>query len=160
MIGGSSGGLLVADAVEELDDRAPGTVQTVVTLSSPTDFASALAYWTALGGPTAQLHLKDLTGTLGCTLTEHEHVKTYTCPTGLETQYSPDLQVTPESCAPQWLIFNSADEVQPTSQATAMDAALQAQGCAQRLTIVPGTAHAFDYWSTELAAIQLAVAAS
>jgi len=68
----------------------------------------------------------------------------------LEAQYSPDLQVTSSNCPAQWLIVNGTDEIQPTSQAVALDDALVAQGCPQTLDIFPDTAHSFDYWTVEL----------
>jgi acetyl esterase/lipase len=160
VIGGSSGGLLAADAAEELNDIAPHTVQTVVTLSGTADFTTALAYWETVVGPPGQVHIKDLTGTLGCTVVTVKHVKTYDCPAPLEAQYSPDQQVTPTNCANQWLILNGTDEVQPTSQAVAMDGALVAQGCPQTLDVFTDTAHSYDYWSAELKDIQAAVAAA
>ncbi len=158
VIGGSSGGLLVADAAEILNDQAPGTVRTVVTLSSPADFTSALAYWITLGGSLAQLHIKDLTGTLGCTVTKAKHVKTYDCPAALETEYSPDQQVTSANCTDQWLILNGTDEDQPTAQAVAMDDALAAAGCPQTLDIFPDTAHGYDYWNVVLPLVRAAIA--
>ena len=160
VIGGSSGGLLAADAAEELNTLAPGTVRSVVTLSAPTDFASALSYWEGVGGSLGKTHLKDLTGTLACTVVTVKHVTTYDCPAALEAQYSPDLQVTSSNCPAQWLIVNGTDEIQPTSQAVALDDALVAQGCPQTLDIFPDTAHSFDYWTVELPEIESALAAA
>jgi acetyl esterase/lipase len=154
ILGGSSGGLLAGDAAEELNSAHKGTVRTVITLSGTEDFSTALAYWSAYPGSVGKQHMKDLTGTLGCPSTGVGCSKT------LEKQYSPDQHVTKGHCASHWLIFNGDHEQQPTSQATAMDHALIAAGCAQTLDIFADTAHAFDYWHVVLPKIEQAIAAS
>ena len=158
MIGGSSGGLIAADAAELLNTASNGTVKTVITLSGPMDFGSIFSYWLPQGSPLAQLHRTDLSTVLGCTLTRHKHVRTYTCPTALEDQYSPDQQITSANCPNSWIIFNGLSEEQPTSQATAMDDALAAAGCTHSLNLFAGSAHAFDYWSVVKGQIQAAIA--
>jgi hypothetical protein len=64
----------------------------------------------------------------GSAVVSYKPVKTYTCPTALEAQYGPDLQVTSTNCPAQWLIFNGLTEVQPVGEAIAMDNALIAVG--------------------------------
>ena len=160
LIGGSSGGLLVGDAAEELNNTSPDTVSTVITLSATEDFATALAYWSAYGGPQGALHVGNLTTVLTCPVTHSDHSTQYDCSPSLETLYSPDQQVTHGNCPDQWLIFNGNDEEQPSSQATGMDDALIAAGCPQTLSIFPDTAHAFDYWPKVLGEIQQAIAAT
>jgi acetyl esterase/lipase len=160
VIGGSSGGLLAADASEELNTLVPGTVRSVVTLSAPTDFATALTYWEGVGGSLGKVHINDLTGTLGCTVVTVNHVTTYDCPAPLEALYSPDQQVTSSNCPAQWLIVNGTAEIQPMSQATALDEALVAQGCPQTLDIFADTAHSYDYWTAVLPTIEAALAAA
>jgi acetyl esterase/lipase len=154
VIGGSSGGLLTGDAVEDLNDIHPGTVNTVITLSGTEDFATALAYWSTYPGPEGKQHMKDLTGTLGCPKSG------VGCSAALENEYSPDRQASSTNCAAQWIIFNGNAESQPTSQAMAMDNALIAARCPQTLDIFPDTAHAFDYWNTVLPQIQAAIKAA
>ena len=159
IIGGSSGGLLAEDAAEQLDTAAPGTVHAVVSLSGTADFATAIAYWSGLGGSLAAQHLKGLVATLGCTVTKKKHVATYSCPSALESAYSPDQQVTPTDCAAHWLILNGMTEEQPTSQAVAMDDALVAQGCPETLDLFPDSAHGYDYWTNRLHEIQSVITA-
>lgn len=160
LIGGSSGGLLVGDAAEELNNASPDTVTTVITISATEDFAGALAYWGAYGGPLGALHLNNLTTVLSCPVTQSDHSTQYNCSPSLEILYSPDQQVTSGNCPNQWLIFNGDNEEQPSSQAAGMDDALIAAGCPQTLDIFPDTAHAFDYWRDVLGQIQGAIAAT
>lgn len=49
------------------------------------------------------------------------------------------------------LIFNSADELVPSDQASAMGAALAEAGVPQRVTILPGTRHSQAYAEDALA---------
>jgi acetyl esterase/lipase len=160
VVGGSSGGLLAADAAEQLDASSPGAVRSVVTLSGTMDFATAFSYWQSLTGPLAQLHLTNLSTVLGCTVVSHKHVKTYTCPSATEVRYSPDQQVTGTDCPTHWLILNGLTEEQPTSQAVGMDDALAGAGCAHTLDLFADSAHAFDYWSVVLSQVQGTIAAA
>lgn len=72
------------------------------------------------------------------------------CPTGkcssrLINEASPSSHVTAR--APAFLLFNSTDELIPSSQPTDMADALRGAGASVRVVSVPGTAHAAGYVS-------------
>ncbi len=129
MIGGSSGGTLASDAAIELGSQ----ISEVFVLSGTEDLPGALAYWTATGGKYGNLHVRNITVALGGADPASE---------------SPASLVTSIDSGQSWHIFNSEKEIQPVSQADAMVAALTAQGIPATKTIVPGGAHAYDYWQT------------
>ncbi len=61
LIGGSSGGTLVANAAVHL----AATAKAVVLLSATTDIAAALSYWGSQRGPLAKLHVSHIQAALG-----------------------------------------------------------------------------------------------
>ncbi len=136
LIGGSAGGFLAGAAALVLD-QTPGTVRNVVTLSATTDFASALAYWQALGGKQGGLHQGNIETALGTT----------TPGTALLDEFSPVQDVTAATAPARWLIFNETAETQPVQQATALATALQATPCAVTLDILSGKKHGYHYWN-------------
>jgi acetyl esterase/lipase len=136
MVGGSAGGLLVGDAVEHLNAKAPGTVKTVLTLSSTGNLAMMLAYWSGQTGRTAANHLANILPALGC-------ASVSTCPVALENKWSPDQNLKPAECPTQWLIYESHRDYEPEAGSEAMDAALQAARCDVTDTLLPGDGHGY-----------------
>jgi acetyl esterase len=147
LVGFSAGGYL-ATMAGLLDANLPGRpVKAVVTLSAPLDFpaldqllrarVAACGYRTSCAQmPQAQLSaFGTLFEFLGCPKGK--------CSPQLIQQASPTTHVTPN--APDFLIFNSADELIPRSQATAMGTALKAAGVPESVVIVPGTQHGEAY---------------
>ncbi len=134
LIGGSAGGTIVADAAELL----PGQVHAVVSLSGTNDLATALAFWTQTAGPVGKLHVKNITQALGCTAAA--------CGSPA-TVWSPATRVTSADCPSHWLVLNETLEDQPVAQADELAAALRITGCQVTEDIIPGTQHAYDYWS-------------
>jgi len=148
LLGGSSGGQLVGMAAEQLNAAASGTIKGVVTLSGPTNFVS-LVQDDYNGQITDTSFAANIPRALGCiikpiTTTKPEN----TCSTTTETQWSPALQVNSSNCPAGWQIFNSQNELMPMDQPNAMISALQANNCQVTSQILPGTAHAFGYWSS------------
>lgn len=148
LLGFSAGGYLAAMA-GLLDSGSPGRpVRAVVTLSAPLDLPAIdqllRARLAACGyRPSCpQLpHAPRLSafGTmfafLGC--------PTGKCSSKLIREASPSSHVTAK--APPFLIFNSADELIPESQATDMGSLLRRAGAPEQVVIVPGTRHATGY---------------
>jgi acetyl esterase/lipase len=149
LLGGSAGGQLVGMAAIQLNNAASGTVKRVVTLSGPTDFVVLVQddINGSLGTTATDKNFeKDIPKALGCVLAS--------CTTTTETQWSPARQITAANCpAGGWLLYNSQSELIPLDQPNAMIAALNNQGCIVKPTIIPGTIHAFGYWSTVRPAI-------
>ena len=141
LLGGSSGGQLVAMAAERLDGSSPGAISSVVTLSGPFDFPLLISHWLSTGGPVGDLHLNHITDALGC-------ASAGVCPVAVENQWSPDKQVNASNCPGNWLIVNETSELMPVEQAKAMTAALHAAGCTVSESIPTGTKHSFKYWKT------------
>jgi acetyl esterase len=148
LIGFSAGGYLAAMA-GLLDSDLPGRpVKAVVTLSAPLDF-SALdqtlrARVAACGYRTScpQLPQAPQLSSFG-TLFEFLGCPTGKCSAALIQAASPSSHVT--ASAPAFLMFNSADELIPRSQATDMAAALRAARVPENVVIVPGTQHGAAY---------------
>ena len=128
-------------------------------MSGTTNSASAFSHWQSQAGAVAQRHLKNLSAVLGCTVVSYEHVKTCTCPTPLEAQFSPDLQGTSANCLAHWLVVNGLTDVQPLRQAVAMDNAPITGGCPHTLVLFSNAGHSFRYWILVTSQIQTAVAA-
>jgi len=135
LVGLSAGGQLVAQLSQMLPQ---GTVKTVVTLSGAFDFTSLVADGST-GAAAVSLSFRAATA-LGCRLA--------TCNRNIEAEWSPAAHVTSANCPAEWLIYNSADELMPMDQPSAMAGALSANGCNVTETIVPGTAHAWYYWGS------------
>ncbi len=135
MIGGSAGGQLVASASQTLNS-VPGTVDRVVTLSAPTDFATILH-----DGQTGLLAPNGLAGIeqgLGCTAVS--------CSATQEDPWSPALSVTSSNCPSHWLIINGTHELIPVDQAQELAASLRAHGCDVTLLLHDSAAHAYAAW--------------
>ena len=147
LLGLSSGGELVAWVAEMLP---PGTVSAVVTLSGAFDF-TRLVPDRLNGSTTAALSFRAAVA-LGCRLA--------TCTPATEGQYSPASHVSSTNCPGTWLIYNSANELMPLDQPTAMASALQANGCNVTETILPGSLHAWDYWNAVSSAVIATIQAS
>jgi acetyl esterase/lipase len=141
IVGGSAGALLVGDAVEQLDADAPGTVNTVLTLSATGDLAMMLSYWSAKGGKSATKHIGNILPALGCATAA-------SCPVALEQQWSPDLQLTPAECPSHWLIYETHKDYLPAAGTEAMHAALVAAGCAVTNTLLGGSSHGYSLFPT------------
>ena len=133
IIGLSAGGDLAASLSQSLP---PGTVKAVVTLSGAFSFTSLIP--DGMAGVTSPGLAYRAAVALGCRLT--------TCTPNVEAQWSPADHVTPTNCPGTWLIYNSSNELMPLDQPSAMTAALEANGCNVNEIILPGGAHAFDYW--------------
>jgi len=140
LIGGSAGGTIAGDAAEQL----PGQIHAVVSLSGTNDLAAALTYWTALGGSLGKLHVKNITTALGCTPAS--------CGPPAAV-WSPVTRVTPADCPAHWLVLNETTEEQPVAQADELATALATNGCQVTEDILPGSAHAYDYWKVAFSRI-------
>jgi acetyl esterase/lipase len=139
LVGGSSGGLLAADAAFSLD-TAPGAVHAVVTLSAPTDLTSALAYWLTVPGHAAKIHQRNITTAVGC-------ASATTCAASATGPPSPVNLVTSSNCPQHFLVVNGTAELQPTAQADELAAALRLHGCPSTEDLLATASHGFDYWS-------------
>jgi len=137
IVGGSSGGLLVGDAVEQLDAAAPGTVNTVLTISSTGNLAMALSYWSTRGGKAGTKHLSNLLPALGCS-------SVATCPAPLEQQWSPDQHLTSAECPSHWLIYETHKDYLPSAGTEAMHTALVDAGCSVSDTLLNGSSHGYS----------------
>ena len=136
-VGSSAGGHLVAMSSQDLNDKHPGTVKGLVTLSGPFDFTSLVQ--DGLNGLLNGTFAPQVGRALGCALSS--------CTTSVETAWSPSDHVTATNCPPAgWLMYNSQSELVPIDQPTAMAAALLQHNCKVTETIFPGTGHAGDYW--------------
>lgn len=143
MIGGSSGGTLVADAAVQL----ASAVQVVAILSGTLDVASALAYWSAQKGALARLHVAHITAALG------GNSAASVSPTTLVSQSADQGQ--------DWYIYASQSE-DPIVGAMADEATadLRADHVPVVETTFPGKAHSFAYWAqvnSQLASLAKAI---
>ncbi len=140
LIGSSAGGELVAGAVQIL---APGTVRDVVTLSGAFDFGKMIQ--DGIAGTMDPLLAAEAARALRCPLTS--------CTASTEAKWSPVDHIVSTTCPSAWLLVNSADELMPIDQPKTMAGALRSKGCHVTETILPGTLHAVQYWSTEGGAV-------
>jgi acetyl esterase/lipase len=138
LLGGSSGGLDVALAAEDLDN-AGTPVQHVITLSALFDFPTILAYWTSLNNNTGRVHLDEDYQALNC--------KATTCSSATEQMWSPFGHVNANTRATSWLLFNGDNELMPVQQPEYMAYDLAVSGVPVTLNIFPDTAHAFSYFN-------------
>jgi acetyl esterase/lipase len=138
IVGGSSGGLLAADAALALN-TVPGTVRGLVTLSGPMDLTSSLDYWLSTPGHVSKIHQRNISSAVGCSLP-------VACPASATGPPSPINQVSASNCPGISLVVNGSTEVEPVSQADEMAAALQSHGCSTTERILATSLHAFDYW--------------
>lgn len=152
LLGGSAGGQLAAFSTEVMNAAVPHKVSTVVTLSGPFDFPSAIAYWAGQTGPTAALHLGNQLTALGCRGVTR-------CPIALQNQWSTDQHVTAANCPTRWLLMNGSAEEMPVQQADAMTTAARAAGCNVTETIIPTNQHGFHYYAAQKATINAFIAA-
>lgn len=136
-VGGSAGSTLAALAAEQLDATDPGVVRNVVTLSGAMNF-------TLYDPTTNPLDTAQATA-LGCAVAS--------CPVATEAAASPADHLTHATCPAHWYLFNGTNEITPLAQAQSMESALQAAGCVNALTVVPGIDHSWQYWNKEFAAI-------
>jgi acetyl esterase/lipase len=141
--GGSAGGTLAADAGLELDQRQPGTVLSVVSLSGALNLP-------LLGKTFRHDESCGSKGGACIRLPNQTHVPEFvgckslkTCPRRLLKRASPSTNINPAS--PTFLIFNSTNELAPLTQATTMAAKLRAASVPVKLHIFPGTGHAAAY---------------
>lgn len=144
LLGASAGGQLVGVAAEQLNAARPGTVKGVISLSGPMNLASMIEmveegrYTNEEFAYSLQMALGRLPGTTVFPTTSEQ--QTY------PANWSPALQVSAGAC-PRWLLFNSSEEGIPLSQAQEMQGAAEGAGCSSTLQVVPGSKHAFAYWS-------------
>jgi len=151
LVGFSAGAYLSAMAALR-DSNLPGhPIKAVVTLSAPFDFPvvqAMLRQRVAMCGysPSCPQDKQDPPqDTLAAFATMYDFLG---CPTGncssqLLRAASPVTHVT--TSAPPFLIFNSSDELIPSSQATDMADALKAAGVPEQVVIVPGSQHGEAY---------------
>lgn len=148
-VGGSAGAQLVDLVAEHLNMAAPGTVKAVVSLSAPTNFVSLMPVVEAPEYPYVEFatSVKQAVGQEpGFTAPAARSAATTSEQNAYEAQNSPALNVTANDCAPT-LLFNSESEIVPRSQAEELNAAQRRAGCSSTLDLVPGTHHAFGYWT-------------
>ena len=143
LLGGSAGGQLVATTAEQMNAVSPGTIKRVVSLSGPMNFVTLLQLIHE-GKITDEEFIFSVQQALGRdpgtnVFANRSEAEAY------PATWSPSLHVRPESC-PKWLLFNSAEEFIPLSQAQEMNSALLKANCRSTLTVVPGSTHAFGYF--------------
>lgn len=146
LLGSSAGGHLAATVAEKLDSAAPGTVAGVVLLSPPTDLTRLTSEIAAGSISNEEFVISERQAVGRDTTTGEPYL--YTLPwqqEAYERRWSPAL--TASSTCPKWLIFNSTEEFIPISQAQELNTNLHGKGCSSTLVEVPGTRHAFGYWS-------------
>jgi acetyl esterase/lipase len=137
LLGGSSGGQLVATAAEALDASAPGTVRGVVSLSGPYDLQ--LLVQQAIKKEIKDLnYIKSIGQALGCAS------NLQTCSSSYEAEWSPDLHI-PETGCPTWLLVSSVEVPSDTLQAEVMLAHLNESACPATFKEVP-KGHGFYLW--------------
>jgi acetyl esterase/lipase len=127
LVGGSSGGQLVALAAENMHQ-----VRSVVTLSGAFDFPSLLR----------DAHEEELPFKLGENV---DQALGCSDECWAAVAYSPSRHL--RSCRANWLMFNSSEEVMPLDQLEAMRSALKRRGCRFQAHVLSGTKHAFAYWA-------------
>lgn len=141
MIGGSAGGQLVAMAASQIDTETPHAIAGVVTLSAAgANFLTLKPMIEAEAFPSENFEVS-VERALGW----HPALG-QAFPQAYAERWSPTLRTPPSEDCPQWMLFNSAEELIPVSQAEEMQNSLVADGCSSTLTIVPGTVHAFAYF--------------
>jgi acetyl esterase len=141
LLGGSAGGNLVYMVGLLMNNSKPGAVRAVSGLSGLTQLWEA--YLAAAADPTNpsfEQGLHNLQAYLGCVSTP--------CSQNTADAASPYSNVTP-TC-PATDIYNSSNESVPLEQVNNFANALTAAGCTVEVDIIPGTAHAFKYWSTAM----------
>ena len=143
MIGGSSGGTLVADAAVQLTSA----VQVVAILSGTLDVAAALAYWSAQKGALARLHVAHIRAALG------SQSAAAVSPTTLVSQSADSGQ--------DWYIYASqSEEPIVTAMADEATTVLRDDHVPVVETMFPGKGHSFAYWAqvnSQLAALAKAI---
>jgi acetyl esterase/lipase len=137
LLGGSSGGLLVSLAAEDLDN-AGTPVQHVITLSAPFYFPTLLGHWASLGNNTGRVHLDEDYRALNCSAV--------TCTLVTEQTWSPFGNVNANTRTTSWLLFNGDAERMPVQQPEYMAHDLATWGVQRTLDIFPDIAHAFSYF--------------
>lgn len=143
LIGGSAGANLVDLAGPLLNQQQPHTVAAVVSLSSATDLVALTSELYQLAGANPgvySMQLTNLSQLLGCKVIQNN------CSLTTEQNTSPIDIVTAANC-PAFLNFNSQNEKIPLPQATSFNDKLKQLGCQATLQILPGTAHAFAYFT-------------
>jgi acetyl esterase/lipase len=157
VVGFSAGGYLAAMAALE-NNRVTTTprVRSVVTLSAPFDLMSFQQLFRSrlldcgLRPQCAAIPVPPLAAFavigrfLGCSLDRCDHA--------LLQSASPVNQVT--ATAPRFVMFNSAHEIVPVTQATRMLQQLREVGCPSSLSIVKGQRHGADYLPVVASRIQ------
>jgi acetyl esterase/lipase len=143
LLGGSAGGQLVGMAAAALNAAQPNTVSGTVSLSGPMDFV--LLAQEAENGQISGTNLTtvdvSVSQALGCNFPSG-------CSGATEQEWSPVNQTNSTNCpSGGFLLFNSQNEMIPMGQADSMANALRQAGCSETETIVPGSGHAFAYWS-------------
>jgi acetyl esterase/lipase len=148
LLGGSAGAHLVDLVSERLNQQAPGTVDAVVSLSAPTNFRTLTPLVNApeYNHPEFQTSVNQALGLESSTTTATRTFASVSEETTYEAENSPALNATRQNCAAS-LLLNSETELIPLSQARELNARQQSVGCSSTLTIVPGSRHAFAYWS-------------
>jgi acetyl esterase/lipase len=139
LIGGSSGGQLVARAAEQLNAARPGTVKAVISLSGPMNF-STLVPLAQNGTIRNKSFIRSIGQALGCS------AELSACSQAYEAAWSPALNI-PAGACPDWLLVSSEVDAVAQSQADEMYAKLQAASCTATRAVVP-TGHGFSYWPT------------
>jgi len=137
LLGGSAGANLVDLAGQELNAATPGTVRAVVSLSGPTNFITLMPMLEENTFSNEDFNLS-VHRALGM---EESSV----FPAAYAQRWSPALQVSGKTC-PAFLIFNSAEEFIPLSQAQDLYSSLIAAKCNATLSVQPGSEHAFMYF--------------
>jgi acetyl esterase/lipase len=139
LLGGSSGGQLVARAAEQLDAMKPGTVRAVISLSGPMNFSS-LVMLARNGQVKDKNYVRSIGQALGCA------GELSACSPAYEAEWSPLMHI-PASGCPEWLLFSSEVDLVAQAQAGEMVSGLRDASCNVTHEVVP-TGHGFSYWST------------
>jgi acetyl esterase/lipase len=137
LLGGSSSGLTVSLAAQELDNaRLP--VQHVITLSAPFYFPSLIKHWTSLNSKEGAVHLDNIFGALNCNAA--------TCTPAMERMWSPLGRVNFKTRATSWLLINGTNELMPRQEADAMASDLATFRVPVTEDVFPDSAHSFRYF--------------
>lgn len=148
LVGFSAGGYLAAMAGLRESGLKGRPVKAVVTLSAPLDLPALeqifRARISACGYRSSCPQLPDAPqpSSFG-TLFDFLGCPKGNCPAALIRDASPRSQVS--AADPAFLIFNSADELIPSSQATDMGSALRADRVPEQVVIIPGSQHGEAY---------------
>jgi acetyl esterase/lipase len=145
-VGGSAGANIAALAAEQLDEAAPGTVRSVVSLSGPMDFEKLIAM--VKGGTiTNENFIVSIFMAMGGSEQDAFEPGAWdSIPPATEREGSPVLRIPKRGC-PSWLLFSAEVDLVPLPQAQEMQSALTAAHCRSALQVLPGTGHGFAYWS-------------